>query len=87
MEETNSNILAQLGAEAVYFMTILEDGIGIAVKIECGTYRALDALILALLLKHEYFSHDEFQAIQARLKLYILNYRKEVVDRYEIILK
>jgi|LGVE01.1.fsa_nt_gb L-asparaginase II len=59
MEETNGKILAKPSADAVYSMTILEEGIGIAVKIECGTYRALDALISALLLKHEYL----FQAI------------------------
>lgn len=49
--------------------------------------RALDALIPALLLKHEYISHEEHQAIQTRLKLDMLSHRKEAVGHYEIILK
>jgi L-asparaginase II len=81
MEETDGKILAKLGAEAVYCLSILEKDIGIAMKIEDGAYRALDALVPDLLLKHGYITKKEYMTINERLKLEIKNHRKEVVGK------
>jgi len=87
MEETNGRILAKLGAEAVYCMTDLKTKTAIAMKIGDGAYRALDALVPDLLLKHTHITTDEYDKIKSRLKLQIRNHRKEIVGHYEINLK
>ncbi|MBN2794605.1 MAG: asparaginase [Clostridia bacterium] len=83
MEETHGRILAKLGAESVYCLSLLEHQIGIAVKIEDGSYRALDRLIPDLLLKHHYISIEEHNFISKRLKTDILNHRKEIVGKLQ----
>lgn len=86
MEETKGRILAKLGAESVYAMTILDQGIGIAVKIEDGSYRALNALIADLLYFKKYISKEEYLGISKRLNLTIKNHRDEIVGHYQSIL-
>lgn len=81
MEETNGRILAKLGAESVYCMTVMESGIGIALKTEDGGYRALDSIAPVLLYKHGYINKDEYKAIESRLPLEIKNHRGQVVGR------
>ena len=86
MEETNGKILAKLGAESVYCMGIKGQGIGIALKIEDGNYRALDALVPSLLLKHKFINSTEYDKINTRLTLEIKNHRKEKVGIIQSII-
>jgi len=79
MEETDGKILAKLGAESVYCMGVKNEGVGIALKIEDGNYRPLDALVPSLLLKHKFINHKEYDKINKRLTLEIKNNRKEKV--------
>jgi len=79
MEETKGKVLAKLGAESVYCMSILNKGVGIAMKTEDGAYRALDSVVPNLLLKHNYISDVEYEAINKRLPLNVYNHRKQVV--------
>jgi len=79
MEETKGRILAKLGAESVYCMSIIDKGIGIAMKTEDGAYRALDCVVPELLFKHGYIDEDERKAIKNRLKLHIKNHRNQIV--------
>lgn len=85
MEETNGKILAKLGAESVYCMTVIGKGIGIAMKTEDGSYRALNAVIPDLLLKHDCISKEEHTRIRQRLDLNVYNHRKQVVGRLESV--
>lgn len=86
MEETSGKILAKLGAESVYCMGIIDQGIGIALKIEDGNYRPLDAIIPKLLLKHKFINSKEYDKINSRLTLDIKNNRKEIVGRIKSII-
>jgi len=79
MEETKGRILAKLGAESVYCLTVMGSDIAIAMKTEDGAYRALDCVIPDLLLKHAYISSSEHKKIQARLNLNVYNHRMQVV--------
>lgn len=79
MEETQGAILAKLGAESVYCMTVLRHGVGIAMKIEDGSYRALDAFAPDLLLMHGYIDECTHGRISKRLHLSVLNHRKQIV--------
>ncbi|MDM8534448.1 asparaginase [Clostridiaceae bacterium HSG29] len=81
MEETKGKVLAKLGAESVYCMSIIDKGIGIAMKTEDGAYRALDAVIPSLLLKHGYIDNTEYENIMKRVKVDIKNHREEIVGK------
>lgn len=81
MEETKGKVLAKLGAESVYCMSIINKGIGIAMKTEDGSYRTLDAVIPSLLLKHGYIENQEYENIIKRVKVNIKNHRNEIVGR------
>ena len=87
MEENKGKILAKHGAESVYCITVSDQGIGTAVKIEDGCYRALDAFVQELLYKHGYMTQDELKIIKNRLKLDILSHRKEIVGSYKRMLE
>ena len=79
MTETHGRILAKLGAESVYCMTIRGTGVGIAMKIEDGSYRALDAFVPDLLLKHGYIDDDTHKRIKSQLAIDVYNHRKQIV--------
>ncbi len=79
MEETKGKVLAKLGAESVYCMSIISKGVGIAMKTEDGGYRALDSVVPNLLLRHGYIDEDEYKAINLRLPLNVYNHRKQIV--------
>lgn len=86
MEETKGKVLAKLGAESVYCMSIKDKDVGIALKIEDGSYRGLDALVPSLLLKHMFINSEEYDRINKRLTLEIKNNRKEKVGIIESII-
>lgn len=79
MTETGGRILAKLGAESVYCMTVRGEGVGIAMKIEDGSYRALDAFVPDLLLKHGYIDEETHNRIKSQLSIDVYNHRKQVV--------
>jgi len=86
MEETDGKILAKLGAESVYCMSIKKEEIGVALKIEDGSYRPLNALIPNLLLKHKFINSKEYDRINNRLTLEVKNNRKEKVGIIQSII-
>ncbi|HET7457029.1 MAG TPA: asparaginase [Gemmatimonadaceae bacterium] len=49
MEQTDGRILAKVGAEGVHSLALLDQGIGIALKVEDGAQRAQGAAVLRLL--------------------------------------
>jgi L-asparaginase II len=86
MEETKGRILAKLGAESVYCMSIMDKGIGIAMKTEDGAYRALDCVVPDLLHKHGYIDEIELKAIKSRLNLHIKNHRGQIVGEMRTVI-
>ncbi|MBN2899519.1 MAG: asparaginase [Clostridia bacterium] len=86
MEETSGRILAKLGAESVYCVSIIGEGIGFAMKTEDGSYRALDAVVPDFLRKHGYISEEEHKRIYKRLPIQIKNHRDEVVGEMRSVL-
>jgi L-asparaginase II len=49
MQETNGRVLSKVGAEGVHSVALLDDGLGIALKVEDGAARAQHAAVLRLL--------------------------------------
>lgn len=83
MEATQGKLLAKLGADGVYGVGVMGEGIGIALKIESGDVRVIDPLIVKLLHQMGYITEEEQAAMEEQLDFHIYNHRKEVIGKLE----
>ena len=79
MQATNGRILAKLGAEGVYNVSIMNEGIGLALKIEDGNIRAIDPVIIEALNRMGYLLPAELEKLQYRQQVLVKNHRKETI--------
>lgn len=79
MEVSQGRVLAKLGADGVYCVSIMGEGIGIALKIECGVIPAIEPVMVELLRRMQYISDAEAQEMVRQLDFSIYNHRKEVI--------
>ena len=79
IEATEGRVVAKVGAEGVHSVAIIDEGIGMALKVECGAQRAQFPAVIALLQHYGALPRDlpprlaEFACKQLR------NTRGEVV--------
>ncbi len=85
MEVTQGKLLAKLGADGVYCVSVMGEGIGIALKIESGDVRVIDPLIVKLLYQMGFISDKERAAMEEQFDFNIYNHRKEVIGKMECI--
>jgi L-asparaginase II len=52
IEETDGRVVAKIGAEGVHSVAVLDQGVGIAIKVEDGAQRAQFPAILRLLIRN-----------------------------------
>lgn len=64
MKHTKGRILAKLGADAVYTVSLLDRNIGIAVKIEDGTVKVLSSAVMEVLLQLNALSQEEKELLK-----------------------
>lgn len=83
MEVTQGKLLSKLGADGVYCVSIMGEGIGIALKIESGDVRVIDPLIVKLLYQMGFISEQERAAMEEQLDFNIYNHRKDVIGKLE----
>jgi len=81
MEVTEGRLLTKLGADGVYCVSIMGEGIGIALKIECGVIKPIEPVIVEILSRLNYIDRREEEAILKQLDFYIYNHRKEAIGR------
>ncbi len=79
MQSTGGRILAKLVADGVYCVSILGEGRGIALKIECGVIKAIEPAIVKILSILNYIDHREEQQIKDQLDFSIYNHREEAI--------
>ena len=79
MEETNGSILSKVGAEGVHCVSIPDESIGIAVKVEDGATRAQHSAVLRLLQHLGHLSSNPGTRLAAFLRAPVLNTRGEEV--------
>lgn len=79
METTKGRILAKLGAEGVYCVSVMDQGIGIALKIEDGNKRAIDPVITELLSRLGFLSENELLSLQNYHTPLVKNHRGEII--------
>ena len=84
MEVTKGRLVAKLGAEGVYCIGVIGEGIGIALKIEDGSSRAIDAVILELLKRLGLVSAMEHDRLREGCKMKVRNHRKEIIGEIRV---
>ena len=85
MEVTGGRLVAKLGAEGVYCVGVMEKGIGIALKIEDGSSRAIDTVVIELLKRLKIISGVEYGRLKQRCKTEIRNHRKETIGEIKTV--
>jgi L-asparaginase II len=79
MNVTQGRILAKVGAEAVYCMASVAEGIGITFKIEDGANRAITPAAMAILNKMGWLSKEESRQLAEQYPLALTNHRGDVI--------
>ncbi len=72
-------VVGKVGAEGVYGVAIMGQGIGLAVKVDDGNSRALPAIVVALLKKLGLFDSKKCAALDAIVKSDLKNHAGKVV--------
>ncbi len=79
MEVTKGRILAKLGAEGVYCLSVIDKKLGLALKIEDGNFRAIDPIIIEVLNRLGCLSNHELEKLSDKREVALKNHRKEFI--------
>ncbi len=85
MEVTGGRLLAKLGADGVYCVSIMGEGTGIALKIECGVIKAIEPAIVEILSRLNYLDRREEETLIKQLDFSIYNHRKEAIGSLQAV--
>ena len=81
MEALPGRLFAKSGAEGGFALSLAEEGLGVAFKIEDGGQRALNPTVVAILEQLEVLTPPASEALAAFRQPPILNHRQEEVGR------
>ncbi|MBS4026260.1 MAG: asparaginase [Clostridia bacterium] len=79
MEITKGKLVAKQGAEGVYCVGVVNRGIGIALKVEDGNYRAIDPVIINVLHRQGFLNQGEYNKLFPRAEPVVKNHRGDIV--------
>lgn len=85
MKLTKGRILAKIGAEAVYCLAAVNDGIGISFKIEDGSYRAINPTVIGVLKRLDLITDAEHQELLAQFPPILKNHRGDIIGTVETL--
>jgi L-asparaginase II len=81
MEALPERLFAKSGAEGGFALSLMEEGLGVAFKIEDGGQRALNPTVVAILEQLQVLTPSASEALAAFRQPPILNHRQEEVGR------
>jgi L-asparaginase II len=84
-EITNGRILAKIGADAVYCLASVPDGIGVTFKIEDGSYRAINPAVIGTLKRLDLISKSEHEKLLELYPPILKNHRGDVIGTIETV--
>ncbi len=87
MKHFGDRLIGKMGSEGVFACGLLKERIGIAIKIEDGNIRAIDPVILELLVQLNIISAKEMDELIDFWKPKILNYKGEFVGEMKAVFK
>jgi L-asparaginase II len=79
MRVAGDRVVAKSGAEGVYCVGLLERGLGVAIKIEDGSTRAVGPLVLEVLARMGALEAGHLRALAPHHRPQVLNHRGEAV--------
>lgn len=83
MNVTKGRLLAKIGSEAVYCLASVPDGLGVAFKIDDGSYRSVTPAGIAILKKLDLLSISEYQLLIEKFPPILKNHRGDVIGTIE----
>lgn len=84
-EVTKGRIIAKIGAEAVYCLASVADGIGITFKIEDGSYRAINPAVIGTLKRLDLISESEHKQLLEMYPPILKNHRGDIIGTIETV--
>ncbi len=84
-EITGGRIIAKIGADAVYCLAVKDENLGIAFKIEDGSYAAINPMVIAVLKKLDLLTKDEEKALEEKFPPVLKNHRGEIIGTIEAV--
>ncbi|MDO7788609.1 asparaginase [Desulforamulus aquiferis] len=84
MEATKGKVVAKLGSEGIYCVGIVNEGIGLALKIEDGNYRAIGPVVINVLKGLGYLNDAEFSQLKHLWQPALKNHRGETIGHLEV---
>jgi L-asparaginase II len=84
-EVTGGRIIAKIGADAVYCLAVKDENLGIAFKIEDGSYTAINPMVIAVLKKMNLLTKDEAAALDEKFPPVLKNHRGEIIGTIEAV--
>ncbi len=84
-EITGGRVIAKIGADAVYCLAIKDENLGIAFKIEDGSYSAINPMVIAVLKKLDLLTKDEAAALEEKFPPVLKNHRGEIIGTIEAV--
>ncbi|NPV27391.1 MAG: asparaginase [Firmicutes bacterium] len=85
MEVTRGRLVAKAGAEGVFNVALLSEGLGICVKIDDGNNRAVDPVVVKLLKQLDFLSERELSALENYFQPQLTNNRGERIGYLEAV--
>ena len=82
---TKGRIIAKIGAEAVYCLASTTDGVGITFKIEDGSYRAINPVVIGTLKRMDLISKSEYDQLIEKYPPILKNHRGDVIGTVETL--
>lgn len=86
MRITKGRIVAKVGAEGVYGLGIVDEGIGLAVKIADGNERGLGPVVISVLKRFGWLTTQETEQLQGHWRPPLYNSRKEIIGHIESVI-
>jgi L-asparaginase II len=80
---TKGRIIAKIGANAVYCLADTKNGIGIAFKIEDGSYRAINPAVIGVLKRLDLITGEEYAALLEKFPPVLKNHRGDIIGTVE----
>ncbi len=84
-EITGGRVIAKIGADAVYCLCVKDENLGIAFKIEDGSYAAVTPMVIAVLKKLDLLTKTESEQLDKKFPPVLKNHRGEIIGTIETV--
>lgn len=84
-EVTEGRIIAKIGSDAVYCLAVRDGDLGIAFKVEDGSYAAVTPMVIAVLKKLDLLAKAEAAQLDEKFPPILKNHRGEVIGTIESV--